>query len=278
MRKIDAALRPQSFELPGVKLTLDHRLARSERITTSSNVAGWIEGADSALRGETVLLTAHHDHHGAVPGGYFPGANDNASGTAGVIELARAFAASGLRPRRSILFVVFGSEEKGLLGSFYYVDHPLRPLDKTAAVVNLDMIGQNETPSLQTDGRWHVPADTGNALNPVGTHYSPDLRREIEAANEKVGLKLDFRLDADHALDIFQRCDHYPFALERIPSVWFFTGFHPEYHQTTDTVDRLNFPKMLKIVRLAMRVVWDLANQPERPRFDPAPGPVKETA
>ncbi len=275
--RIDAALKPQSFELAGVTLTLDHRVLRSKPVS-SVNVAGWIEGSDPALKDETVILCSHHDHLGSVEGGYFPGANDNASGSAAVVELARAFAASGLHPRRSILFIVFGSEEVGLLGSFEYVQHPLRPLDKTVAVVNLDMIGQNETPSLQTEGRWHVPSDTANALDPIGTIYSPEMRRLIEAANEKVGLKLDFRLDADHSLDIFQRCDHYPFALERIPAIWLFGGFHPEYHQTTDTVDRLNFPKMLKVTRLSMRLAWELANQPGRPKFVPNGGPVKETA
>ncbi|MBI3697674.1 MAG: M20/M25/M40 family metallo-hydrolase [Acidobacteria bacterium] len=277
-RKIDAAPKPQSFELARVKrITLDHRVVRSQRVN-SVNVAGWIEGSDRALRDETVILCAHHDHLGSVAEGYFPGANDNASGAAAVIELARTFAASGLHPRRSVLFIVFGSEEVGLLGSHYYIQDPLRPLDKTVGVVNLDMIGQNETPNPQTDGSWHVPADTSNAVNPIGTHYAPELRRMIEAVNQKVGLKLDFRLDADHSLDIFQRCDHYPFALERIPAIWLFAGFHPEYHRTTDTVDRLNMPKMLKIAKLAMRLAWELANQPGRPKFESKPGPLKETA
>lgn len=275
--RIDATLQPQSLELAGVKVTVDNRVLRSQRIT-SVNVAGWIEGSDPALKDETIIICAHHDHLGSNREVYFPGANDNASGAAAVVELARAFAASGLRPRRSILFIVFGSEEEGLLGSHHYVQSPLRPLEKTVAVLNLDMIGQNETPSAQTEGRWHIPADTKNAVNPIGTHYVPELRRLIEAANERVGLKLDFRLDADNSLNIFQRCDHYPFALERIPAVWLFAGFHPEYHQTTDTVDRLNFEKMVKITRLAMRLAWELANQPGRPRFNPNPGPVKETA
>lgn len=277
VHQIDAALKPQSFEMRGVKLALDHRVTHAQPVS-SANVLGWIEGSDPALKNETVLLCGHHDHLGSVPEGYFPGANDNASGAAAVVELARAFAASGLKPRRSILFIVFGSEEEGLLGSFHYVEHPLRPLEKTVAVVNLDMIGQNETPSLQTEGRWHIPADTTNAVDPIGTHYAPELRRLIEAANERIGLKLDFRLDADHSLDVFQRCDHYPFALERIPAVWLFGGFHPEYHQTTDTVDRLNFPKMLKITKLAMRLAWELANESGRPHWLAKPGPVKETA
>ena len=276
-KQIDAGLKPSSIDLAGVALTLDHRVRRSERIT-SSNVAGLLEGSDPALKNETVIICAHHDHLGSVEEGYFPGANDNASGTAGVIELARAFASSGLRPRRSILFIVFGSEEEGLYGSYYYVQQPLRSLDGTVAVLNLDMIGQNETPSPQTDARWHVPADTANALDPIGTHYSPDLRRAIESANERVGLKLDFRLDGDHSLDVLQRCDHYPFLLERIPSVWLFAGFHPEYHQTTDTADSLNYAKIVKVARLVMRVAFELANQPGRPKFNFKPAPVKETA
>ena len=276
--KIDSAGRPASFALPGAGVTLDHRISGSLPIP-SANVAGWIEGSDPRLKAETIIVCAHHDHLGASGDAYFPGANDNASGAAAVLELARALAASGLRPRRSVLFLIFGSEEVGLLGSYYYVQNPLRPLASTAAVVNLDMIGRNETPSPQTDrGRWHIPADTSNALNPIGAHYSPGLRRAIESANAQAGLRLDFRLDADHTLNILQRCDHYPFLLERIPSVWLFTGFHPEYHQPTDTVDRLNLDKMLKIARLALQMIWDLANQDAAPKFVPNPGPVKDTA
>ncbi len=275
--RIDATLRPQSFELAGIRMTLDHRLLRS-RAVSSVNIAASIEGSDPKLKSETVLVCAHYDHLGAAGGHYFPGANDNASGTAAVLELARAFAGSGVRPRRSLLFIVFGSEEEGLLGYFYYVRHPLRPLEETVAVLDLDMIGRDETPGPETDGQWHVPADTANALDPVGTHYSPDLRRAMEAANARVGLKLDFRLDADHSLDIMQRCDHYPFALEHIPAVWLFGGFHPEYHQVTDTPDRLNFTKMLKVTQLTMRLAWELANQEGRPKFILRPGPVKETA
>ena len=275
--KLDATLKPGPFDFTGVVMTLDHRLTRSQPVS-SANVAGWIEGSDPKLKDETVILAAHYDHLGSVGDKYFPGANDNASGAAAVMELARSLAASRIRPRRSILFAVFGSEEEGTLGSFHYIRHPLRPLEGTVAVLDLDMIGRNETPGPETDGRWRVPPDTANSLDPVGTQFSPELRRLMEAANRRVGLKLDFRLDADHSLEILQRCDHYPFALAHIPSVWLFGGFHPEYHEITDTVDRLNFTKMLKVAQLTMRLAWELANQDGRPKFILRLAPVKETA
>jgi hypothetical protein len=275
--RIDAALKPQSFTLNGIVMTLEHRLQFS-RPVSSANVTGWLEGADPKLKEDAIVIAAHYDHLGSAGDKYFPGANDNASGSAAVLELARSLAASRIRPRRSILFIVFGSEEEGTLGSLYYVRHPLRPLERTVAVLDLDMIGRSETPGPETQGRWHVPADTANSLDPVGTQYSPELRHLLEAANRRVGLKLDFRLDADHSLDVLQRCDHYPFALAHIPSVWLFGGFHPEYHQITDTADRLNYSKMLKVAQLTMRLAWEMANQEARPRFVLRLPPVKEIA
>ena len=116
------------------------------------------------------------------------GADDNGSGTVGVVELAHAFAANPAQPRRSILFVVFAAEERGLLGSFYMAAHPLRPLDTTRAMINFDMIGRNETPSEQTNGLIDIPADTTNRLNLIGGTYSPEYHRAVEQENAHVGL------------------------------------------------------------------------------------------
>jgi hypothetical protein len=263
---IDASLRPASMPLPGVELDL--RIALSERsVGESPNVAGILEGSDPNLKGETVIFCAHYDHDGAWDGRIRPGADDDASGTAGVIALARAYARNRERPKRSLLFLVFTAEERGMLGSYYYAAHPLRPLAGTRAVINFDMISRNEAPSKQTDGVIEIASDTSNELGLIGTNYSPDYRAVVERENKEVGLRLTYKWDKDAALNVFQRSDQFPFAVHDIPAVWWFTGFHPDYHQTTDTVDRLNFPKMEKILRLAYLTGWRFADNPRPPAF-----------
>jgi Zn-dependent M28 family amino/carboxypeptidase len=183
------------------------------------------------------------------------------------MELARLFEAGGIRPKRSVLFVVFGSEEQLMLGSFYYTAHPLRPLQTTRAVLNLDMIGRDEAQIPQSEGVLSIPADTSNTINLVGAFYSPDLRAVIERANRGAGLSLDTKFDRDHTLNALFRCDHLPFLVAGIPAIWLFGGFHPGYHEPSDTVEKLNFPKMEKVVRLAYSAAMDVANAPTVPRF-----------
>ena len=263
---IDETLRPASQPLANTSTEMRVLLAEQRR-GTSYNVLGLIEGADPVLKKETVIFSAHYDHDGAWDGNIRPGADDNGSGTVGVLELARAFAASPEKPKRSLLFVIFAAEERGLLGSFYYAAHPLRPLETTRAVINFDMIGRNETPSRQTDGLVEIAPDTSNELNLIGTVNTPDYRAAVERANEHVGLHLNYKWDDDAALNIFQRSDQFPFALHDIPAIWWFTGFHPDYHQSTDTVEKINFAKMEKILRLAFLTGREFANSATPPRY-----------
>jgi Zn-dependent M28 family amino/carboxypeptidase len=257
-------------------------------------VAGLLEGSDPALKAETVMITAHHDHDGSSPcstlsGGIdehgrpipagpgclqiWHGADDNGSGTVGVVELAKAFAANGVRPRRSILFVVFASEERGLLGAYYMAQHPLRPLATTRAQINFDMIGRDEKPSPQTDGLIAIPADTSNRLNLVGALYSPEYAAVVKQENAHVGLVLDDRFDHENALNVFFRSDQFPFVLHDVPAFWWFTGFHPDYHHITDTVEKIDYAKMKKILDLAYLSAWRFANDSKTPAFvaDPMP-------
>jgi Peptidase family M28/PA domain len=263
---IDEPLRPASAPLPGA--TVEVRIANAEtRRGVSRNVVGVLEGRDSALKQDTVVFSGHFDHDGVFDGKMFPGADDNGSGTVGVVDLARAFAKNRERPRRTLVFAVFAAEERGLLGSYYYALHPLRPLDATRAVINFDMIGRNEAKSAQTEGLIDIAADTSNELNLIGTINSPEYRAAAERANREVGLALSYKWDADAALNIFQRSDQFPFARRDIPAVWWFTGFHPDYHQPTDTVEKINFAKMAKILRLAYLTGWTFAEDEGRPRF-----------
>ena len=271
---IDRDLKPQSRALPDTQVTLHYR-----NVSLSSgktyNVAGLLEGSDPKLQAETILFSGHHDHDGISGEQIWHGADDNGSGTVGVVALAHAYAtnaAHGERPKRSLLFVVFAAEERGLLGSFFMATHPLRPLETTRAVINFDMIGRNETESDQTKGLIEIPADTTNRLNLIGASYSLDYNRTVAAENKYVGLDLDYRFDRDYALNIFFRSDQFPFVLHNIPSFWWFTGFHPDYHHTTDTADKINYGKMAKILRLAYLTGFQFANEAAPPRFIANPG------
>ncbi len=290
---IDKDLTPQSRLLPDTTLTV-HLRNGSERTGTTSNVAGLLEGSEPTLRAETVIISGHHDHDGSAPCApnqpgvdehaaitpagpaciqIWHGADDNASGTVGVAELAKAFASNGTRPKRSILFVVFASEERGLLGSYYMASHPLRPLKTTRAMINFDMIGRDEKPSPQTDGLIDIPADTSNRLNLIGALYSPQYDKVVHEEDSHIGLTLDDRFDHESALNVFFRSDQFPFVLHDVPAFWWFTGFHPDYHHTSDTIEKIDYVKMNKILQLAYLTAWRFASDPKTPTFISNPTP-----
>ncbi len=263
--KIDQTLANVSFRLAG---ELELRLVHSKfREGISSNVVGLLEGSDPVLKSETILLTSHYDHLPVRGDNYYPGANDNGSGTVAVIELARLFHQSGAKPKRSILFISFGSEENFLLGSFHYVDHPLRPLAATSAVINLDMVARDEAHTATTQGRLKIAGDTRKSMNLVGTEYSPQLKLSLQRANRRIGFHFDEKFEKEPTQNILFRCDHYPFLLADVPSVWIFGGLHPGYHEPVDTIDRLNFNKLERAIRLSYRTALDLANAALRPAF-----------
>jgi Zn-dependent M28 family amino/carboxypeptidase len=268
---IDQSLAPQSRPLAETAVVLHLENTQRSR-GQSANVVGLLPGTDPTLAAETVLISAHHDHDGSNGAEIWHGADDNGSGTVGVVALARAFMANPVKPKRSILFAVFAAEERGLLGSYYMAMHPLRPLVTTRAMINFDMIGRNEEPSEQTTGLLDIPKDTTNRLNLIGATYSPDFDRTVRAANRSVGLDLDDRFDHENALNVFFRSDQFPFVLKDVAAMWFNTGFHPDYHHTSDTADRINYPKMAKIVKLAYLSAWRFASEPTPPAFvaDPA--------
>jgi hypothetical protein len=267
-RSIDTDLKPHSQEIVGGKIHLRAKnLTRTAGVTY--NAVGLLEGSDPKLRAETVMISAHHDHNGVSEveepdgtrhTGIWSGADDNGSGTVGVVALAQAFAKNPVKPKRSVLFVVFASEERGFEGSNYLTQHPLRDLKTTRALVNFDMIGRDEKASAQTEGQVEIPADTTNRLNLIGSLYSPDLQKIVEREDKRVGLILDGRFDRDTTLGLFYRSDQFPFVLHGVPAIWFFTGFHPDYHHTTDTVEKIDFPKMQKIVRLAYLTLFDVGD------------------
>jgi len=271
---IDKTLKPASMPLRQTVVAMSV-VNVSMRRATSSNVVGVLEGSDPRLKGETIVFGGHFDHEGVWDGKVYPGADDNGSGTVGVIELARAFARNAERPRRSLVFAVFAAEERGLLGSYFYAANPPRPFAATRAVINFDMIGRNEAPSPQTEGLTEIAADTSNEVGLIGTINSPDYRTVVETENQRVGLRLTYKWDQDCALNVFQRSDQFPFAIRDVPAVWWFTGFHPDYHQPSDTVEKINFEKMRKILQLAYLTGWSFADAATPPRYVPAPMPTR---
>lgn len=248
----------------------------SVRRTTvpNRNVVGLIEGADAEHRDEWIVIGAHYDHDGADGSVIYNGADDDASGVAGLIEIAEAYRAAargGDRPRRSVLLAAWNSEEQGLLGAWAYTEAPLHPLARTVAVVNMDMIGRDEEVPRIGGARFRglepqSAADNRNAVNVLGYSRSPDLRRAVERANRATGLDVRFRYD-DSASNLLRRSDQWPFLHHGVPAVFVHTGLHPDYHTERDTPEKLRYDKMARIVRMVHQLSWDLAGAPDRPAY-----------
>lgn len=267
---IDSNLKANSFPLPDTKITVHFRNSQVRNGTTY-NVVGLLEGSSPTLKEETILISAHHDHDGKSGQEIWHGADDNGSGTVGVVSLAHAFMSNKAKPKRSILFVVFAAEERGLLGAFWMASHPVRPVPTTKAMINFDMIGRDEQPSEQTKDLIAVPADTANRLNLIGGLYSPQYAKVVQEENKKTGLDLDDRFDHESALNVFFRSDQFPFVLKDVPAFWWFTGFHPDYHHVTDTADKIHYEKMAKILKLAYLSAWRFADDKTTPQFVSSP-------
>lgn len=222
----------------------------------TENVLGLLEGADPNLKNEVVVLSAHYDHIGKLESGeVFNGADDNASGTSAVLSLAEAFALEPNRPKRSILFVNFSGEERGLLGSKYYANHPLIALSNTTANINMDMVGRVD--------KTHKEKNTPNYIYVIGSDIlSRELDDLLKLANkETVGLKLDYTFnDIMDSNRYYYRSDHYSFAKHGIPAMLLFNGLHNDYHQTTDTFEKINIEKLTAIAKLVYALTWNLAN------------------
>ncbi|MDE1176232.1 MAG: M28 family peptidase [Edaphobacter sp.] len=266
---IDHSLQPQSFDLPQGSACLNKAFTEIES-HKGRNVVAMLEGSDPRLKAETIILTAHHDHMGESGGHIYHGADDNASGVSGILSVARALTLGNIHPKRSILFISYDAEERIFLGSYFYVTHPLIPLARTVATINLDMIGRDEN-----DANWPVPPDQNrNMVNVLGTRYNPGLRAVIDRENKPEHLKLDYKMDTVDPDSLWSRSDHFWFAPLHIPQVEFQTGLHPDYHTENDTADRINYPKTTRIDRLVFRSVVDIANAPNRIAFVPAGAPL----
>jgi len=236
-----------SANLPGIHLLFSVELEKETVIT--QNVAGYLPGADPEHSNETVVISAHYDHLGVdEEGTIWYGADDNGTGTSSVLEIAEAIASNPKRAPRSFLFLTVAGEEKGLLGSNYYTDHPLIPLEHTITDLNIDMIGRNAPDSIYIIGSDMI---------------SQELHNINEAAAEFVDkLWLNYRYNTlDDPNRFYYRSDHYNFARHEIPVIFYFAGIHEDYHQPTDTRDKINFSKLEKVAKLVYLTGWGMANQ-----------------
>lgn len=252
---INQTLKPQSFAFPGL-LQIDANLDLERAVKTVHNVAGYLPGETD----EYVVVGAHYDHLGF--GGQYslapnmvaihPGADDNASGTAGVIELARWYSTQP-KQKRGILFVTFAGEELGLLGSSFYVSHPDYPLAKAVAMINMDMIGRIRNEKVYIGG-----AGTGSTL-----------RSMLENMPQKYGLNFDFSDTSGYGAS-----DHASFTTKEVPVLFFFSGLHSDYHKPSDTWDKIDAPNAAKLLEFVAEVTDDLREESGRPQFVRVAPPV----
>ncbi len=232
---------------------------RSGKFNTQ-NVLGYIPGRDSLLRDEVVVITAHYDHVGIIDGEIHNGADDDGSGTVTVLELAQAFMAAvdaGEGPKRSVLLMTVVGEEKGLLGSEWYSDHPVWPLENTVANLNIDMIGRTDEAHPDDDRYVYL----------IGSDkLSTELHEISENANtEFTQLALDYTFNApDDPNRFYYRSDHYNFAKHNIPVIFYFSGVHEDYHKPGDDPEKIHYDKTAEIGRLVFHTAWQLANQDKR--------------
>ncbi|TVZ55439.1 peptidase M28-like protein [Lutibacter sp. Hel_I_33_5] len=237
---------------------------RGMKLNDSENVLAFIEGTEKPE--EIVVISAHLDHEGVKNGQIYNGADDDGSGTVAILEIAEAFqkaSKKGKKPRRSVLFLHVTGEEKGLLGSKYYTENPIFPLANTVTNLNIDMVGRvDENHTENPDYIYLIGADK----------LSTELHNVSEAINTKytnIGLDYTYN-DENDPNRFYYRSDHYNFAKHNIPIIFYFNGVHADYHQPSDTPDKINYPLLEKRTRLIFHTTWELANRENRVVVDKA--------
>jgi hypothetical protein len=286
----DGGVKPPRF-LVDVSLSTD--VVRRE--VEAANVVGILDGSDPVLKKEVIVIGAHYDHLGRggegslapKEGDIHHGADDNASGTAGVLELARIYAAQRPRPRRTLVFIAFSGEEEGLLGSNYYVNHPIVPLADTVAMINMDMIGRSKNNKLIVGGmgtapQWRQVIADANAAERINVTAAPEPQMGSRASTAAsrgipivssingqtiVSLVLDKPFDLSLSEDGFGPSDHSSFYAKQIPVLFFWTGTHDDYHKPSDTADKINYPDEARILTVVSRVIHDIDINEKRPVY-----------
>ena len=249
------------------------RTAVDRHVVPDRNVLGLLDGSDPKLKDEWVLVTAHFDHDGVNGAQILNGADDNGSGTVALLEIADAYAVAaqqGQRPKRSVLFCAWNSEERGLLGAWAYTENPPAPLTTIAGLLNMDMVGRNEEVEVGGGPRFNglevqTAESNANAVNMMGFARAPELAAVVDGANAAIGLEIKKRYD-NNSSNLVRRSDQWPFLQRGVPALGFMTGLHPDYHTQYDRPEKINYAKMEKIARLIHQASWNLANAATRPK------------
>jgi hypothetical protein len=253
-----------------IKVSVSASAVKEEVKVRAENVLGFLEGSDPKLKQEILVVTGHYDHIGLTTSGTDKvnnGADDDGSGTTGVLLIAEAFTKAkkaGNGPKRSILFMTVVGEEKGLLGSEWYSEHPVFPLANTIADLNTDMIGRT---GFEHQGK----ADSTNYIYVIGSDkLSSEMKKISETVNNTyTKLVLDYKYDDPSDTErIYYRSDHYNFAKHNIPIIFYFDGLNQDYHKASDEVSKINFPLLAKRAQLTYFTAWELANRATRPVVD----------
>lgn len=285
---------PRVFRTASENLRLDFSTTVNRRESPSFNIIGILPGSDPALKNEAIVIGAHYDHLGLggegslAPraGDIHHGADDNASGTAGMLELARMFSSQKPKPRRTIVFIAFSGEEEGLIGSSYYVNHPAVPLANTVAMINMDMIGRLKDKKLIVGGvgtaqEWRSMIDSGNAVQTAGASLSVP---GVGSANVSVNLPVlptvgggdgrsvvtvdsarQFSLTMNE--DGYGPSDHSSFYSKQVPVLFFWTGTHEDYHKPSDTSDKINYEGEARIVSFVANIARNIDRSDKRPTY-----------
>jgi hypothetical protein len=222
------------------------------------NVVGILPGTDASLGEEHVAIGAHLDHLGTDGTTTHWGADDDGSGSTALLEVAKAFSVNPVKPRRTIVFMAFYGEEMGLLGSKLYASQPTLPLSKMVAELQMDMVGRNSYGAQNGDkNRIDKEEENRDTMRLVGSkRISTELHEAVLEANKHVGFR--FLYDGE---DVYERSDHYSFASKGVPIAFLFDGFTPDYHEPTDTVDKINFTKLTNAAKLFFLTAFDIANR-----------------
>jgi len=259
-KKIDTELKPFTFAIPGKQVKITEALLHGE--ITLNNVAAYIEGSDPVLKDEYVIFSGHSDHIGVLRGNINPGADDNASGCAALLSIAKAFQSLPKKPLRSILFLWVSGEEIGLFGSQSYINNPLVPLEKTVVDLNMDMIGRIKGVADTVKRR---PVADLNTVFVITCYQSKELISIAEEVDKATVLDLDYSLSGRYdSLQYFIRSDHYNFVKKDIPVLFFTDGEHSDYHKPGDVVEKIDFRNMELITETVFQIGYNIANRKTR--------------
>ena len=254
---IASSRKPASFIIPNLKTHISVNV--NSDTVTSNNIIGYIEGSDPVLKNEAVIFTAHYDHVGKdAAGSIYNGANDNASGSVGLLNIAAAFSALDRKPARSVIFLWTTGEEEGLHGSTYYTENPPFPLEKTVAALNFDMIARSRRDTdVGASLSGEIDITGRDTIKVIHGAESPELVSLATQACKESGI---YPIDEGKGTH-FSGSDHYPFYRKKMPVLFFFTGLHKDYHKQTDDFEFIDFDKLVKVSRVGFLTGYRVASR-----------------